>query len=225
MRSSIIIASTLAALASAAPVPFPQFNPLSLLSLIPKYLPSPPPGSCPLTAATQPSSALPTPASGLTLALVAIGRGTQNYTCADSTATTIPVALGANATLFNASCIASKMSSVILQDITASFLNLSPSQIPLNAVGHHFFVDPTTPTFAIDGFGTTELKKSNSTSAPANAAGDVAWLKLDVPTTETSAVIKEVYRLGTQGGMQPSNCSGAPAAFQVQYAGEYWFYT
>ena len=230
MRTSIAFLAALAATATARPITFPAslapFNPLNLLSLIPKYMPAPPPGSCPLTGVSQPSSSLPTPDSGATLALVAIGRGTQNYTCATSDASSVPVAIGAVATLFNASCIASHMSNDVLAALTQGFEKMEISQIPLDQVGTHIFVDTTTPTFIINGMGTNEFKKSNSSNAPVNTNGDVAWLKLDsAPTAAASNAVQQVYRLNTQGGMQPSNCSGQPASFQVQYAADYFFYT
>ena len=229
MRTSIALLATLAATALAAPAPFPKspapFNPLGLLSLIPKYVPAPPPGSCPVNNVSQPSSSLPSPQSGLNLALVALGRGTQNYTCATSDASTIPAAIGANATLFNASCIASHMSNDVLASMTQAFEKMDVSAIPLDIIGSHFFVDTTTPAFVINGMGTNIFKKSNSTNAPTNTNGDVAWLKLDAPANAASNVVKEVYRLNTQGGSQPANCAGQPPTFEVQYAADYYFYT
>ena len=116
------------------------------------------------------------------------------------------------------------MSDDMLNSITAGFESMSVDQIPLDNIGIHYFVDTTTPAFVINGLGTNIMKKSNSTNAPNNTNGDVAWLKLDAPSTAVSNMVKEVYRLNTQGGSQPSNCSGMPPTFEVQYAADYFFY-
>lgn len=227
MHASLVILAGLSALASAAPTPLTIPGlPINIANLIPKYLPAPPAGSCPLTSVAQPSSSLPAPDSGLTLAFVAIGRGTQNYTCATSDASSVPAAIGANATLFNASCIASHMNDSMLAQITAALEKMSVSSIPLPQAGQHFFVDTTTPAFDIPTMGgLTELKKENTTNAPANTEGDVAWLKLLAQTTGTTTNIKNIYRLNTVGGSAPANCAGQPASIQVDYAADYFFYT
>jgi hypothetical protein len=227
MYSTIVVLSALSALAGAAPPPpvgFPAL-PLGLANMIPKFIPAPPPGSCPLTNVAQPSNTLPTVDSGLKLELVAIGRGTQNYTCATNTADSVPVAAGALATLFNASCIASHMSDTVLQQITQGAEKVSASSIPLQNIGEHFFVDATTPTFVISDLGTTESKKNATVAAPTNTNGNVAWLKLLAQTTGTTTTIKNIYRLNTVGGSAPSNCSGMSPTFTVQYAADYFFYS
>ena len=227
MRASIIILASLTSLVSSAMIPSIPFN---LMNMIPKNLPKSLEASCDVSTVQLPASALPPPSAGLKLALVAIGRGTQNYTCPDSTATSIPVAIGAVATLFNVSSLACAPAPIssMLPNITAAVEKVSISQIPssLTAAGHHFFIDPTTPTFSMDDvLGTTELKKLNTTAAPANTNGNVAWLKLGAQTTGTTGAVKEIYRINTAGGSQPATCSGMASAFQVQYAAEYWFYT
>ena len=94
------------------------------------------------------------------------------------------------------------------------------------ASGHHYFIDRNTPTFDMTAMGLAMVKKTASSLAPKNKSGDVTWLKLDSPTTATSAgVIGEVYRLNTSGGSPPPTCSGMPSHFEVQYAAEYWFYS
>lgn len=141
---------------------------------------------CDLSAATLPtdsvSPALPPPSSGLVLKHVAIGRGTQNYTCDTTNATAAPVAVGAVATLFNASCIAATSASLLdmLPALSLAF-NLSDSSLdsysdrlyPSNLLvsGHHYFTNTTTPYFNLDSpslaLGHAPCAKNNTEKAPA----------------------------------------------------------
>ncbi|KAF2497367.1 hypothetical protein BU16DRAFT_312652 [Lophium mytilinum] len=172
-------------------------------------------GSCDLSATAQPANTLPVVSSGLQLALIAAGTGTQNYTCANSSSTTLPVAIGAVASLTNASCAVASG-------------NLGSINEDAAAIGMHFFVDSTTPDFDIIGLGNTELKKNAAMTAPAESDGsvDVPWLKLVAQTAGTTSAVKEVYRLVTKGGTAPATCEGQdPAAVvQVDYQAQYWFY-
>ena len=184
--------------------------------------------SCDLSKAIQPlaPSPLPPPSTGLFLSQVAIGRGTQNYTCADSSPTTIPAADGALATLFDASCIAASYPT-ILEDVPGTAVKRSIAELSTlySPSGHHYFIDRTTPTFDMATIGLAMVKKTASSLAPKNKSGDVAWLKLERPTTTSAGAVGEVYRLNTSGGSPPPTCSGMPSHFEVQYAAEYWFYS
>lgn len=128
---------------------------------------------------------------------VLIGRGTQNYTCDGNATSSKPVANGAVATLFNASCIAanypdllSTMPDVALQFPVPSVDDISNSggggggggsRSPNSGSdaaaaylgGFHYFTDPTTPVFNLDttahDLGVATVKKANATSAPMNA--------------------------------------------------------
>lgn len=196
---------------------------------------------------------LPPPSAGLVLKHVAIGRGTQNYTCDITNVTAIPVAVGALATLFNASCIAAAYPDVLdllprvvlpfnLTDneITAFATRLYPTNLAVS--GHHFFETVTTPFFNLDTpsgqIGQVPCAKNNTQSAPSNTVvgsdsdnrgqqgeAAVAWLKLLAKTgAGATGGLQEVYRLQTVGGSPPATCAGQPAAFTVQYAAQYWFY-
>lgn len=175
---------------------------------------------------------------GLFLRHVAVGRGTQNYTCDTSNATAIPVAAGAVATLYNSSCLvstfpdlASKMPEVSLQFnlSDAEQQVLSPSNLAIS--GHHFFSNSTTPDFDLSSeglsLGQAPCQKVASVPAPVRATkgqgnvgyGTVPWLKLSTRDGATGG-LKEVYRVNTAGGSPPPTCAGQPAAFEVQYATE-----
>lgn len=198
---------------------------------------------CDLSKAVLPvtsPSPLPAVSDGLSLKHVAIGRGTQNYSCSTGNATAAPVALGAVATLYNSSCIASAYPDLLaaLPNVALQFNLTSPTQPSLTPSslllsGHHFFSNATTPAFdmTISNVGFAPCAKNNSASAPPGASvgqngvglGAVTWLKLITRTGATGG-LEEVYRVNTAGGSAPATCAGMPATFEVQYAAEYWFY-
>lgn len=177
---------------------------------------------------------LPPPSEGLTVHHVAVGRGTQNYTCDASNPDAPPTAVGAMATLFNVSCLAS-ISQDLLEAVPNMAVNfnydaeaagpLGPMTLPVS--GHHFFLNTTTPFFNLDtptlDIGTVPCSKNNSVPAPSTAAtgpqgsGAVPWLKLLAKDGATGS-IKEVYRINTAGGNAPATCQGQPATIQVQYS-------
>lgn len=187
--------------------------------------------------------------AGLVLKHVAIGRGTQNYTCDVTNATAEPVAAGAVATLFNASCVASSYPDLLhqLPKLALHFNLSSTEQLQLGSgsdweqklgptnlgiSGHHFFTNATTPFFTLDtsraALGTIPCNKTGTTDAPGTAPtgqqgeGAVAWLKLQARSGATGN-LQEVYRVETAGGSAPKSCSGLPAVFEIQYAAEYVF--
>jgi hypothetical protein len=181
---------------------------------------------------------LPAVSAGLTLKHVAVGRGTQNYTCDTTNSTAAPVQIGAIATLFNASCViasypdlANMITKMALEfTLTADETNLGPTNLAIS--GNHLFTNTTTPYFNMDrpnlDLGQAPCSKLNSTSAPADAAkglgGEAAvpWLKLATRDGATGD-LKEVYRVQTAGGSAPATCAGMAADFQVQYSAQYVF--
>ncbi|KAI0433336.1 hypothetical protein F5Y09DRAFT_83448 [Xylaria sp. FL1042] len=202
--------------------------------------------SCDLSKAQMPTlstTPLPTPSAGLVLKHVAVGRGTQNYTCDATNATAAPTQVGAVATLFNASCVAASYPDLLhalpklaLQfdlpfDAKAEDVKMGPTQLIVS--GKHFFKNTTTPFFNLDTareqIGEAPCSKLNATSAPADAPkglkGEAAvpWLFLGANSDATGG-LHEVYRVETAGGSAPTTCEGMPASFEIQYAAEYWFF-
>ncbi|RDA94703.1 hypothetical protein CP533_6711 [Ophiocordyceps camponoti-saundersi (nom. inval.)] len=193
--------------------------------------------NCDLSKAQMPSGlyGLPAPEAGLTVRHVAVGRGTQNYTCSGSSSSA-PVAAGAVATLFDASCVAVLFPN-LLQRIPAMAVLLDVggdeegqaggSSSVLEESGKHFFTDRSTAFFDLDtstrDLGKAPCSKANSAEAPATAgrgrSGEkaVAWLQLRAKGGATDG-IKEVYRLATAGGSAPATCEGMPASFEVPYS-------
>ncbi|KAJ5096812.1 hypothetical protein N7456_007533 [Penicillium angulare] len=197
--------------------------------------------SCDTSKISLPSyaSGLTAP-DGLTATYVALGRGTQNYTCADSTSNTVPTAIGAVASLFDATCIAANWPEMLAMMPNVAYKIALPSntnaKFPLanlELLGHHFFYDATTPEFNLDTtsskqYGILMTTKERSINAPSSATqgkyGAVTWLYL---TTKTGTVgdYKAVYRVDTASGAAPATCKGMPSAFEIQYSAVYYFYS
>lgn len=171
--------------------------------------------SCDLSNVAQPASGLTPPTADMQLILVALGQGTQNYSCASATAT--PAAIGAVAQLFNASCALSS-------NPTANTAALGSIE-ETAAIGAHFFVDNTTPDFDIFGLGNTQAKKVQEVVAP-QPATDVKWLRLEAQAQGTTSSVKQIYRLNTAGGVAPATCEGKVAGdtITVDYEAQYWVY-
>ena len=228
MYSLIALLTLLVTFAASAVIPTgPPFN---IKNMVPSGSPSAT-RTCNVTDVKQPTAPtpLPAPAASQVLSMIALGRGTQNYTCIDATAASTPVQIGALASLYDGTCIA-RSSPPLLARITAAAAGVDPSSMPagFGVAGHHFFPDATTPVFAMtgaDGLGTTALKKNGSSNAPGAANGDVPWLLLKAQTQGTDGPVTSVYRLNTNGGAAPKTCEGQPPAFQKDYSAEYWFYS
>jgi hypothetical protein len=135
---------------------------------------------------------LPAPPATMTLKAIALGRGTQNYTCATPSSTAVPVQLGAKATLYDASLLAAtnpavfntlpgravQVSSEIVADVAAQMLHS-------NAVlGVHYFDSTGVPVFDLGSTGFFRGAKIGDIPAPAGApvgpagTGAVDWLDL-----------------------------------------------
>ncbi|KAJ5835479.1 hypothetical protein N7447_001505 [Penicillium robsamsonii] len=189
-------------------------------------------------------SQLPAPSTNLTLKYVALGRGTQNYTCpsnasSDSKTIVKPKATGAAATLFDASCIASS-SLALLHEVPALISTTPIGSLAFMAtlvaqgtrstnliIGEHYFDADGDPIFDMGLSGSKSwIAASKIASSPApksnpKSCGDVPWLKLG---HKKGKGIQEVYRVVTSQGDAPSTCAGQNETIQVDYAAEYWFY-
>lgn len=191
-------------------------------------------GLCDLSNVVLPVAPTPLPSvgEGHTLRHIAIGRGIQNYTCASADAA--PVAIGAVATLFNATCDSARLNERVMTDITTLALNYAIPTGPeadQRLSGHHYFTDKKVPMFDLRTEGsnygyvqaTPDVVKSaapQDASAGPNQMGSVAWLKLNAVEGD----YKEVYRVHTAGGAPPKTCDGMGSAFSVEYSAQYWFY-
>lgn len=175
---------------------------------------------------------LPAIGQGLHLAHVAVGQGTQNYTCKTTSSSEIPVQVGAMATLYNVTCQTVRAPAV-LADITNLALThtIPKSDIAVQLTsGHHEFTDKGVPLFNLNTdlykYGYVQAKKNGTSDAPSNASkgpnglGSVGWLKL----TSVEGDYKEVYRVNTAGGVSPKTCDGVNGHVEVGYSALYYFY-
>ncbi|KAJ6188215.1 hypothetical protein N7519_003123 [Penicillium mononematosum] len=187
---------------------------------------------------------LPAPSTNLKLKYVALGRGTQNYTCpsdalSDSKTTIKPQAVGAAATLFDASCIVSS-SPALLHKVPAIISSTTLGSLTFMAalvaqgtrsnnliIGEHYFDADGEPVFdmALSGsdawIATSKIASTPAPKSTSGSSGNVPWLKLGY---KKGNGIQEVYRVVTSQGNPPSTCAGQNATIQVDYAAEYWFY-
>ncbi|KAE8151980.1 hypothetical protein BDV25DRAFT_151884 [Aspergillus avenaceus] len=194
--------------------------------------------ACDTSDAELPSFASGLPSPSDKLLYVALGRGTQNYTCATPSSNSTPVAVGAVAKLYNATCVAGSYSDMLNMMPNIAYRIPVPSSdsdrlLPANLdlMGHHFF-DGSTPVFDLDTtesgqHGVARTKKEAQIDAPSNAIqgdnGAVAWLYLTT-TSGTTGGYTSVYRVDTAAGAAPKTCKDMPTEFTVQYAANYYFY-
>ncbi|KAK1833353.1 hypothetical protein QBC39DRAFT_50161 [Podospora conica] len=255
MRSSTLLLSVLGATVLAAPT-FPDVNMEAVnpegVDTISEYFTllaakvhenrvKPSGYTCDLTKAVLPqiSPPLPPPGEGLYLKHIAIGRGTQNYTCANET--TAPSAAGAVAVLYNASCLVATYpdlghslgKAALAFNLTNSDIHqaqLSQKLAPSNLIisGIHFFPKGDTPYFNMNleplaHVGEIPAAKDAALPAPPDAPtgqhgeAAVAWLKLKARAGATEG-LREVFRVETVGGSAPASCKGMPPKFAVQYS-------
>jgi hypothetical protein len=221
MHTSILLTAAIALLPSvlAAPrrLPSPYYKRCANETATNTTLPESTPPACDLSGLSQPSSTLSPPSAGLQLVLVALGEGTQNYTCT-ANLTAPPTAIGAVAQLFDASC-------AMVNNPGASTPSLGTIEESAKSIGAHFFVDNSTPDFDIIGLGNTQAKKAEDCNAPQPTA-DVKWLRLEAKADGSTSAVKQIYRLNTVGGMAPKTCEGKAAGdvVAVEYQAQYWIY-
>lgn len=192
-----------------------------------------------LTWSTSGNISLPSPSWNLTLKAIAFGRGIQNYTCNASTPTTAPVAIGAVATLFDATALLPLLppsAGEELLNLLPAFLICFPLTVLLSSslpkLGVHYFDAAGVPTFDLGKIGLLKATKLKNIAAPQGASkgpedqgnGAVDWLALTAKAGCGSRGLGEVYRVETAGGKPPPTCEGQPSVIEVQYAAQYWFY-
>lgn len=196
-----------------------------------------PSSDCPTLS--LPQSALPAP-NGTVLKYVALALGTQNYTCANSTA--VPTSNGAKAQLYDAGRFLDIDQAMIpsLPPMTLGMYSMTRGELSLADIlgfpvlGKHFFNAALQPMFDLYAVKAQLLaKKAGDIPAPASAsagpdgAGAVDWLYLVDNSNGNGATfggINSVYRIETAGGKNPPTCANSPASFEVLYSAEYWFY-
>lgn len=185
------------------------------------------------------------PAANGTLKYIALGRGTQNYTCSTSDASSTPASAGALANLYSMGCAASHapMAAPLMSPIGLSMPRPDadfPNFLGMPLLGHHYFTPGSTPTFNLmtpggdDGYVNAavvaKVPAPQDAMAGQGGVGDgaVPWLALTQKPGPQGAqgqqTFQSVFRVATAGGNPPKTCQGMQKEFQVQYAAEYWFF-
>ncbi|GAB7350058.1 hypothetical protein MBLNU459_g0728t1 [Dothideomycetes sp. NU459] len=169
-----------------------------------------------------PLNGLPSP-SGLTLRYIALGLGTQNYTCPNTT--TAPIANGALATLYDATALLRAAPAAV--STLPALAYSTGSSLSLPTLGHHWFSAAGVPTFDLEAAiprAFLSAKKVAYVAAPADSVpNSVPWLYLVDDGRGVSVGLKAVYRVETAGGAAPATCAKV-GELTVRYAAEYWFY-
>lgn len=178
------------------------------------------------------------PASSGSLKFIALGVGTQNYTC--PAGATSPIALGAVATLYNVRGLFKAVPALVeplpslalfAQERLGSDASSAINEFTL---GRHYFNAAGQPIFDLtEADPPVKLLAKRIAAAPAPAGayagayneGAVDWLRLNATAIGTSPDTNtQIYRVETAGGKAPVNCTNAGVQIQVKYAAEYWFY-
>ncbi|RMZ67699.1 malate dehydrogenase [Pyrenophora seminiperda CCB06] len=252
LTTSVLLFAASATAAALPPGPPPPPSPLG-----PPAPPTPrepiytPAGNLENLSKLFPESDLTSP-SDLDLKYVVLGIGTQNYTCANDDAETVPGTTGAYATLYDigTSLNTDRLAAWKLSSLSALALSLAewaPGLVDMSLrsqgyehiTGHHFFAPVAgvnTPTFSFDHlaspFPMTQVAKLGAVDAPSSACPGrnglpaVPWLFLQHQSGQGVAEggIDTVYRVETAGGNRPASCEGMPERWEVKYAAQYWVY-
>ncbi|KAF2861293.1 hypothetical protein K470DRAFT_256965 [Piedraia hortae CBS 480.64] len=179
---------------------------------------------------------------------IALGLGTQNYTCNSTTGNY--TSTGALARLFDAKPYLTRNKNEV-QSLPRAYLdrylefpcsqqpsdcseedeqceelvNASFQPLSLRVLGEHYFDSAGVPTFDLyKGQGHPLLHGKKTGESPAPSKEDVHWLYLTCNGSTDDRVVSSVYRVETAGGVPPDSCSG-DGSIVVPYAAEYWFYT
>ena len=199
-----------------------------------------PPASAPSSSTpvlpVQTPNTLPPVSPGVNLRVIALGVGTQNYSCSSTpnSSAAAPVSIGARANLFEVTSLFVS-SPQDISNITEQAL-LANNGLGNPLIGEHYFTyvhNTLTPTFDLSGNDPQYFLssvKDNTETAPVSAykgmsnEGAVPWLFLTSDSSGLSSGVSEVYRVETAGGLNPSTCEGISGEVDVPYSAEYWFF-
>lgn len=210
--------------------------------LLERSIASPVPDISISTGLNLPLSALPAPPNGTIIRYIALGLGTQNYTCTASSPT--PVPNGAKAILYSAERFLKNhpemSTSLTAQALSFPCLKLNengkasfPHVLGLPFLGEHYFNSNLQPVFDLT-MANAELqaKVVSDIGAPPdaypgiNGTGAVDWLYLMDASGGSGATrggVVGVYRILTAGGKSPRTCAGSQSSIIIDYSAIYVF--
>ncbi|CCO35027.1 hypothetical protein BN14_09140 [Rhizoctonia solani AG-1 IB] len=166
--------------------------------------------------------------SGVQPEYIALGVGTQNYTCSSTGTYT---SAGAVATLIDISCLEQSDPDTFqnVQTYAYNVIGNWNSVISIlgpyvHVLGKHYFISQSGSIapkfdFSQNGNGYVVAKKIAGASSP-DGTQNVDWLELQ---NTSGSLAKYVYRVNTQGGQPPASCT-AGQTVTVPYTAKYWFF-
>ncbi|KAJ1309355.1 hypothetical protein OPQ81_006134 [Rhizoctonia solani] len=175
--------------------------------------------------------AVPSPLSvpsGVTPEYIALGVGTQNYTCSSAGSYT---SAGAVANLIDISCLYGSDPELFedvqeyAYNVIGNWANVKATLGPyIHILGKHYFVSQNgsiAPKFDFtrNGNGYVVAKKIEGAASP-DGPQNVDWLELQ---STSGSLAKYVFRVDTQGGQPPATCT-AGQTLTVPYTAKYWFF-
>lgn len=179
--------------------------------------------------------ALPTPTQNPVV--IALGIGTQNYTCSSSGAyVQSGTGNGAKATLYDVTQLltqhpdeVSKLPGQAYQAYeSCSDKNQCSAPPQTYVLGKHFFSAAGVPTFDLYNAKPKPLYlnagKKGDVKSPSGSANAVDWLFLQYSGVGTAVGLTSVYRVETVAGVAPAGTCTPGQTALVDYAAEYWFY-
>jgi len=183
--------------------------------------------------------------AGQTQKFVALGLGTQNYSCAT---TGKFASAGALATLFDIRAIDNSPISANITQLALAIFTINRaavtavekllSKTPVELGQHFFIANPYGAPPAIlpefnfvssqhDPSAFVIANKTGDVPAPNNPSVNVDWLELvNVQKTtpvSSGTLANTIFRLSTAGGQPPTSCTGSQTT-QIPYAAKYYFY-
>ena len=166
--------------------------------------------------------ALSRPAKNKTLEVLAIGRGTFNYSCEDRMPANPPAFIAQYTELYNAAPLVAVLpNEQSFHEIIPSFLDFDYAMLSnssLECLGSIGTLDDAAVITLYD-IDTFEVSVFESVNPPGNASEDGLWSHSVSPDFEW-----DVYRVETARGAVPKICAGQNVTLDIEYVAEYWFY-
>ena len=162
------------------------------------------------------------PASNKTLALLALGRGTFNYSCEHAEPANAPAYIEQYTELYDATPFLPLLVDIeILRTYVQQLYEYDYGDVKntsLECIGAIGTLDGTAVVtlYEIDTF---EANLVETLPSPDDPATNGLWAHSRSPENDW-----EMYRVQMVGGAVPATCDGQTGTFDIEYAAEYWFY-
>lgn len=163
------------------------------------------------------------PGENKTLQVLAIGRGTFNYTCEDRLPANPPAFVSQYTELYNAAALVAALpNEESLHAIMPDFLDYDYAMLSnssLECMGSIGTLDDLAVITLLD-IDTFQVSPFENVYPPGNASVDGLWSH-----SVSGGGEWEVYRVEMVGGAIPVTCANQNVTIHVEYAAEYWFYS